>query len=462
MKRSPLLILAITLFIDLLGFGLILPLLPVYITHYGGKAWVGGALLACFSLMQFIFSPIWGRVSDRRGRRPMILLSLCGSAISFLAFGLAPNLLVLFVARVAAGILSAASLPTAQAYIADVTPPDRRAGGMAVLGAAFGLGFALGPAIGGYVSNFSILGSPPLATPSYVAATLCLLNFIWAYFMLPESHFPDRSPEAQEKAGGGKSVLDVFPAIARALRSPAVSAQLTVFAFATFAFTAVESSFSWLIVLRFHNEIQASAIAAWQASHPGRLFGALAPQMQRALVEKSQAAATSHIFLIVGLTTLVVQGAVIGGLSRRVGENRMVMFGAALLTLTLVGIGLSHSLPMIGILSACIAIGNGVMNPSLNALITQSAGPQERGLLSGAQQGLGSLARIIAPPINNSLVMIHPGIPFFSSSVLMSVAFWLSLRLKPLLKVGPGSDEGPQLPPTGAQPVRSPGELPHP
>src|SRR5579862_7814791 len=108
MKRSPLIILAITLFIDLLGFGLILPLLPVYITHYGGKPWVGGMLLASFSTMQFIFSPIWGRASDKYGRRPLILLSLVGSAISFSAFGFAPNLAFLFVARVAAGILSAA------------------------------------------------------------------------------------------------------------------------------------------------------------------------------------------------------------------------------------------------------------------------------------------------------------------------------------------------------------------
>src|SRR5690242_12209701 len=134
MKRSALIILFITLFIDLLGFGLILPLIPAYITHYGGKPWVGGALMATFSLMQCIFSPIWGRVSDHHGRRPMILLSLIGSGISFIALGAAPNLIAVFAARVAAGILSSASLPAAQAYIADVTPPEKRARGMALIG----------------------------------------------------------------------------------------------------------------------------------------------------------------------------------------------------------------------------------------------------------------------------------------------------------------------------------------
>src|SRR5437588_435112 len=127
MQRSPLIILFVTIFIDLLGFGLILPNIPVYIQHYGGAPWVGGVLLACFSITQFVFAPIWGRLSDRVGRRPLILLSLIGSSVSFFIFGWAPNLWVLFVARVAAGILSSASLPTAQAYIADVTPPEKRA-----------------------------------------------------------------------------------------------------------------------------------------------------------------------------------------------------------------------------------------------------------------------------------------------------------------------------------------------
>ncbi|MEP6754658.1 MAG: MFS transporter, partial [Chthonomonadales bacterium] len=192
MKRAPLVILFVTLFLDLLGFSIILPLLPVYIKHYGGTPVVGGILLASFSIMQLIFSPIWGRMSDRLGRRPMMLLSLIGSAVSYFAFGSAPNIYILFLARISAGVLSAASLPTAQAYIADVTTPDKRAGGMAMIGAAFGLGFAFGPIIGGFLSQHPLLGIPPLAMPSYFAASLALINFGFAFFLLPETHH-DRS-----------------------------------------------------------------------------------------------------------------------------------------------------------------------------------------------------------------------------------------------------------------------------
>src|SRR5690348_15793966 len=239
MKRSPLIILAVTLFIDLLGFGLVLPLIPVYIQHFGGASWIGGVLLASYSIMQFIFAPIWGRASDRYGRRPLILLSLLGSSITYFFFGFANSLAMLFAARVACGILTAAGIPTAQAYIADVTSPDKRAGGMAVLGAAFGLGFAFGPWIGGLLSSHPILGLTPLAMPAYFAAALAACNWVWAFFMLPESHRDRAASERTEKG-----VLDIFPAIARAVRHPTIGAQLIVFAFATFAFAAVESSFS--------------------------------------------------------------------------------------------------------------------------------------------------------------------------------------------------------------------------
>lgn len=440
------------MFIDLLGFGFILPLLPVYIKHYGGTPAIGGLLLGTFSLMQFIFAPIWGRASDRYGRRPLILLSLLGSAFSYFCFGAAGSIAVLFVARVASGILTAASMPTAQAYIADVTPPEKRAGGMALLGMAFGLGFAFGPMIGGILSQYSLFGGPPLATPAYFAAALALVNFVLAFFLLPETH-TDRQ-ETMER----RSALDAFPAIARALRNPTIGAQMTVFAFATFAFTAVEASFSWLVILRFQPVLIQMAAHQWQtythlpfaklplelrSALPGASswaafahlpFSALPQTLQTLLREKAATKVTSQIFTVVGLTILVVQGVVMAGLSRLIRENRLVAIGALLLTGTLIGLALAPNLTTIYLLSACIAIGSGIMNPALSALITHAAGPQERGTLSGAQQGLGSLARIVAPPINNKLIEIPhgTGIPFFVSSLLMGIAFFLSLRLQPL------------------------------
>ena len=433
MKKSPLAILALTLFIDLLGFGLILPLLPVYILHYGGKPWVGGALLATFSLAQFIFSPIWGGLSDRIGRRPLILMSLFGSAISFIAFGFAPNLIFLFVARVAAGILSSASLPTAQAYIADVTTPEKRASGMAVLGASFGLGFAFGPAIGGVVAQHPAFGVSSLAMPSLVAAGLCLINFVWAFLMLPESLDPEhRNQSPVERTGAFGSLTS----IGKYLQDPQVGKQLTVFTFVNFAFTAVEASFSWLVLLRFHNVLQNNTNSDWLAAHPGAV---LTPEIAKDLLEKAQAHTTSMIFVIVGITLLITQLAVMRGLSQKIGENRLVVFGTACLVVALLGIAFAPTLPLLFSFAPLIALGNGVLNPSLNALITQSASPQERGQLSGVQQGMGSLARIIAPPINNTLVSVNTAIPFLISSVLMTIAFVLSLRLKPL---APGKTGG--------------------
>ncbi|HLV80636.1 MAG TPA: MFS transporter, partial [Chthonomonadaceae bacterium] len=406
MKRSALIILACTIFLDLLGFTLILPLLPIYITHYGGTPLIGGLLTGSFAVMQFLFAPIWGYASDRYGRRPLILMSLIGSAITYFFFGAAGSMTVLFIARVGAGILTAASLPTAQAYIADVTPPEKRASGMALLGASFGLGFAFGPIVGGKLSQYSLFGGPPIATPAYFAAALALLNFAWAFFMLPETH-KDRLPTQPKR-----TALDTFPAIRRALQAPTVGAQLAVYAFATFAFMAVEASFSWLVVLRFAPILTQMAAHAWQSyallpfghlpeevrkalpagvswpAYRHLAFGAISPALAKILTEKATAQVTSRVFMIVGMTLLVVQGAVMGGLARRIGENRLVMLGALVLTGSLIGLALVSSLGVIYLLSACIAIGNGLMMPSLSAMITHAAGPQERGALSGAQQGL--------------------------------------------------------------------------
>ena len=422
MKRTPLFILAVTLFLDLLGFGIIMPLIPNYIKHYHGGPFVGGMLLASFSLMQFFFSPIWGRVSDRHGRRPMMLLSLIGSSISYFFFGAAPNLFVLFVARLSAGVLSAASLPTAQAYIADVTPPDKRASGMAVIGASFGLGFAFGPIIGGFLNNHPIWGIPPLAMPSYFAAALALSNFVLALFFLPETNH-DRS-SVREK----ESPFEAFYAIGRAMKQSTVRAELFVFGFVTFAFTAVESSFSWLVLLRFKDVIIKKSVHDYEVH--GQLYASLGPVMKAQLEEKAQTATTATIFSIVGITILVVQGAVMAGLAKKVGETALVRVGSLILACTIAGIAFCYSLSMMWFLAAMIAVGFGVLNPSLSSLITKSAGVKERGTLSGAQSGLGSLARVIAPPINNLLIGIYSPVPFIFSSLLMTVAFALSLKLK--------------------------------
>ena len=419
------------MFIDLLGFGIIIPIIPVYITNYGGTPLIGGALLACYSLMQFILSPVWGRASDNIGRRPIILIGLCGSAISFLAFGLAGSIAVLFVARVFAGALSAASLPTAQAYIADITTPEKRTGGMAVIGIAFGLGFALGPLFGTFLSQYQIPFThlPPISTPAMFSALLCLLNLIGAYFLLPESRHPDAMAQSSaEKMGPVELIL----AVGKVMHNPRVSRPITVFIFSTFAFAAVESSFSWLMILRFHPLIVTRAMLNWSHTHPSISWAAASFSNRQPYLEKSQASIANSVFIVVGLTSLVVQGCLASIGSRLLSEKKMVILGVGSMFLSLIGITFSHSMLSMEFLSGLLSAGASLSGTPLNALITAAAEKDEIGLVSGAQQGLSSMARVIAPPINNYLVGVNTMIPFLSSSALMFISMLMSLRLKPI------------------------------
>lgn len=404
MKRSPLIILFITVVIDLLGFGIILPLLPLYVKQFGGSPVMAGWLTTSFSLMQFIFSPIWGRASDLYGRRPLILLSLIGSTIAFLIFGLANSLIVLFAARIAGGILTAASLPTSQAYIADVTPPEKRARGMAMIGVAFGIGFAVGPIIGGWLGRYG------LHAPAFFVAGLSFLNFLWSCFALPESHTTDR-----DLAHARKVELFNPKRFAQSFRTPVLGELLTVFSVSTFAFAMLESTFTWLVLLRFVPGIS--------------LAGGMTDEMA-----KRAAPLVTPVFAIVGITIFFVQGAMMSGMAHRLGERRLVRVGALILAVTMWGIGSATSLVVLKIWSAMVAVGSGILNPSLSSLISQVADPRDRGSTMGVQQSLGSFARMIAPPLGTAMLVpgvgVAFGLPYYVAAVLMVVSFFLSLNIK--------------------------------
>ena len=219
---SPLVIIFVTVFIDLLGFGIIIPLLPFYAESFGASAFTIGLLGTSFSLMQFLFSPIWGRWSDKIGRRPIILLGLMGSCLSYLGLALATSLPLIFFARIIGGI-AGANIATAQAYIADVTTPENRAKGMGMVGAAFGLGFIFGPAIGGLLSRLG-----PEA-PMWFASALCFANFTAAWFLLPES----RLATATSKSLGR---LEAFK---HALTKPVLVLILVLYFIVTAAFSGL-------------------------------------------------------------------------------------------------------------------------------------------------------------------------------------------------------------------------------
>ena len=270
---SPLLVIFVTVFINLLGFGIIIPLLPFYAEHFGASALIVGLLSTSFSLMQFLFAPFWGRLSDRIGRRPVILIGLIGSALWYSLFALATSLTMLFVARCLAGI-AGANIPTAQAFIADITTKENRARGMGMIGAAFGLGFVFGPAIGGFLSHWGY------AAPAWFAAAISFANFVAALFLLPESR---SASDDREQAGR----LEAFR---RALVRPHLPLVLLVYFLVLVAFSSFEATF---------------------ALFSERQFGFTSTTI-------------GYMFAWIGVVLATVQGALVGRVAKRVGEQRIV------------------------------------------------------------------------------------------------------------------------------------------
>jgi multidrug resistance protein len=372
---SPLVILFFTVFIDLLGFGIIIPLLPFYAERFGGSAETVALLSASFSLMQFLFMPVWGRLSDRVGRRPILLLGLFGSFGSYLLFGLAGSLPLLFVSRLFAGI-AGATVSTAQAFIADTTTAENRAKGMGVLGAAFGLGFIFGPAIGGFLSRWGH------AAPPLFAASLSLANFAAAWFLLPESR-PAHVPAT------ARVVRSRFGALRKALTRPTLPVLFAVYFLVVAAFSGFETTFALFSQARF------------------------------GFTEES----IGYLFAYVGIVLSIVQGGLVGRVVRRVGERRLVPPAIVIMACGLVLIPLSTSLAMLLIANGLLAVGMGFNSPSLVSLISQGSDPEDQGGVLGVSQSLASLARIVGPAWGGFLYdRFGAATPYASSAALMLLA----------------------------------------
>ena len=238
MRKPSLLIIFLTVFIDLIGFGIVMPLLPLYSDQFGASGWMNGAIVASFSLMQFIFAPWWGKLSDRIGRRPVLLISNFASSVAYAMFGYASSfegqtaLWLLLASRIFAGI-AGANLSVASAYIADVSPPEKRSRSMGLIGMAFGLGFILGPALGSFSAHhFGLPG------PGWVAGAICFLNFLFTVFFLVESRKPSTEPEARRVR---------IAQWAHTFAHPTVGFLVALYFFATFAFAAFELTIAMLL-----------------------------------------------------------------------------------------------------------------------------------------------------------------------------------------------------------------------
>jgi DHA1 family tetracycline resistance protein-like MFS transporter len=356
-------------------------------------------MFATYSLMQFVFAPIWGRISDRIGRRPILLLSLSGSAVGFLIFGLAENVLAsygqaaglatLFFARIWAGIFTAGGLAAAYAYIADITTAENRAKGMGLLGAAFGLGFVFGPITGAFLSQIS------LQTPPFVAAGLCAANFLVAIWMLPESLSENRRGKLPPRKAFS------FKALAEALRREGIGPLLLVFFFMTFAFSNLEATFALFLAEKFK-------------------FG-----------EKEATQQTGYVLFYLGILVCIVQGGLIGVFQRVFGERKLVWAGTFFTAVTLALLPAMPTIVALCALMTPMALAQGLSTPSLNSLLTQETDPSEHGGILGLSQGLSSLARVFGPAWGGvAFEELGYAAPYLTGAVFMMVAFFLSSRIR--------------------------------
>ncbi len=379
-------ILFLIVFVDLVGFGVVIPLLPYYALHFHASAEEVTALMACYSFAQLFSSPILGRLSDKVGRKPILLISLAVSVLSYVWLGFSTSLWMLFAARLLAGA-GAGNIAAAQAYITDVTPPEQRAKGMGMIGAAFGLGFTLGPAIGGLLA-----GSHPtaasLARPAFAAAVLSATAFVLAFLLLKESLSPELRGQAN-RPGRIELAQEAF-------RRPGLRLIIILFFFTTFAFSGLESTF-----------------ALWAFSG----FGWGPEQV-------------GWIFFYVGLVLAAVQGGLIRRLVPRLGEGKLVITGAVLLALGLLGLGFSHDLAEILIVMGVLALGLGVFSPSMTSLVSKAAGADERGGILGVNQSGQSLARILGPLIAGPIYTAGGrNAPYYMDAIIMAAVAATALKL---------------------------------
>ena len=373
---SPLVILFITVFIDLLGFGIIIPLLPFYAESFGASAFAIGLLSTSFSLMQFLFSPIWGRWSDQIGRKPIILIGLLGSCLSYVTMALAGSLTLLFVARVVGGI-AGANIPTAQAYIADVTTPENRARGMGLMGAAFGLGFIFGPAIGGLLSRFSP------ETPMWCAAALCFGNFVAAWFLLPESR----------PASASTRSLSRMEAFRHAMTQPTLLLILALYFIVTMAFSAFEATFALFTEARFG----------------------------------FTAASIGFLFAFIGAIIALIQGVFIGRVVKRVGERRVIPVAILGIAISIGMLTVVWSVPTLLVALGLLAMGMGFNNPSLSSLVSKLSHEDDQGGILGLASSLASLGRVVGPAWGGYLYDAYGmTTPYLGAAGLMLVAFAVS------------------------------------
>jgi MFS transporter, DHA1 family, tetracycline resistance protein len=390
LRKASLAVLFLTVFIDLIGFGMVIPFLSFYAREYGASGIAVGAVVGIYSIMQFFFAPVWGRLSDRVGRRPVILVSLTASCIGYLLFAFSHSITVLFLSRVIAGA-GGANIGTAQAYIADSTSPENRAKGMGIIGAAFGLGFILGPPMSGILSAIGTRnGLAGNLLPGLVAAGLSFTAFLVALNVLAES-----KPKGLVPRSGVPPQFD--KRLWREIASSQLLASLMAGLFLTLlAVAGMEIS----VTLHARDRFQFRQLDM------------------------------AYLFLFMGVIVASIQGGLIGRLVKRVGERGVIVIGSVAFTIGFLLIPSVFRVPLLYVVAFLIAIGQGLCYPALTALVSRAAPENERGSLLGLATSVGSLARFCGPLLSGWLYDLASAAgAFYGGAVLIVIALAIALRM---------------------------------
>lgn len=371
---SPLLPIFLIVLVDVLGFTIILPLLPFYSERLGASPTMVGALVSTYAVCQLIAGPILGQLSDRIGRRPVLLVSQMGTLAGFLLLAAAGNIWVVFLARAIDGA-TAGNLTTAQAYISDVTKPENRAKSFALIGIAFGFGFLVGPAMAGFLATFSY------RAPIYVASGLSFTTILCTFFLLPRREVVHEQNEAasDDPGPGGKRLsLISWGQYGKYFQDPALAPLLMQWLLFSFSFATFVSGFALFAERRY----------LWHGHAAGvREVG--------------------YIFAFAGFLGIIMQGGVVGRLVKWLGEQRVVQIGFISSMIGYCAIGLTRTIGQVLAVNAFFSVGGAGLRPALTSLVTQKAGKREQGVILGLTQSLMSIAQIIAPLISGILIDRH-------------------------------------------------------
>ncbi|MED4583048.1 MFS transporter [Brevibacillus choshinensis] len=382
MNKKHLALLFLIAFLTMLGFGIIIPILPYFAEKLGASSFQIGVLFASYNIMQLIFAPVWGALSDRIGRKPLVAFGLFGFSITFILFGLAESYTAMLAYRIIGGIVSAAAMPTVTAMVADLFPPQERAKGMGIIGAGIGLSFVFGPVIGGLLSGYGF------AVPFFASGTVALLTFFVILFALPES-LPKEKRTGHASKSAGNPLVSLFGSL---------SLLYGILFIVSFAFSGLETTFALYI---------------------NDLYGFTSKDL-------------GYMFLVMGIIAAFVQGGLIGKMVKKMGEAAVLTLGMLLYGIGFFAIPLSGNFWVLALILSLFGAGQGMIRATATAMITHRT-TQGQGVTTGAISSMDSLGRILGPLAGGAVYQFTHSGPFLLGGVLMVlILLWFRTSYKRL------------------------------